>query len=285
MIKPVLQGEALLADIEDAAGETDPGVVQMWRRGQSGFLVTWCGHHLLFDPYLSDSLTRKYADTDKPHVRMTEQAVQPGSLRGIAVTTSTHNHTDHLDAETLLPLRKANPGLQLVLPAANRAFAADRLGCEADWPIGLNAGEKTMVGPFEFTGIPAAHETLEMNEEGQHHFLGYVVRMGDWQLYHSGDTLRYDGMEERLTETGPIDLAILPINGCKPERRVAGNLSGEEAAALARNVGMGTVIPCHYEMFEFNTADPAEFVQACQSVNQDHRALRCGERGHFQKGT
>lgn len=59
----------------------------------------------------------------------------------------------------------------------------------------------------------------------------------------------------------------------------------EEAAALARNVEMGTVIPCHYEMFEFNTADPAEFVQACQSVNQDHRVLRCGERGHFQKGT
>ena len=38
MIKPVLQGEALLADIEDAAGETDPGVVQMWWFGQSGFL-------------------------------------------------------------------------------------------------------------------------------------------------------------------------------------------------------------------------------------------------------
>lgn len=284
MIKPVLQGEALLADIEEAAAETDPGLVQVWWLGQSGFLISWCGHRLLFDPYLSDSLTRKYADTDKPHVRMTELAVPPGSLRGIAVTTSTHNHTDHLDSETLLPLREANPNLQLVLPEANRAFAVDRLGCEADWPVGLKAGEKANVGPFEFTGIPAAHERLETNQEGQHVYLGYVVRMGEWQLYHSGDTVRYEGMEERLTQMGPIDLAMLPINGRQPERRVAGNLSGQEAAALAREVGMGTVIPCHYEMFGFNTADPTEFVQACQRLSQGHRVLRCGERGRFRKG-
>ena len=32
--------------------------------------------HLLFDPYLSESLTKKYAQTDKPHVRMTRRAVK-----------------------------------------------------------------------------------------------------------------------------------------------------------------------------------------------------------------
>ena len=33
--------------------------------------------HLLIDPYLSDSLARKYAATDKPHVRMTALAIAP----------------------------------------------------------------------------------------------------------------------------------------------------------------------------------------------------------------
>ena len=56
-------------------------------------------------PYLSDSLTAKYAGTDKPHVRMTERAIDPARLDFIDVVTSSHNHTDHLDHETLWPLR------------------------------------------------------------------------------------------------------------------------------------------------------------------------------------
>jgi len=36
-------------------------------------------------------------------------------------------------------------------------------------------------------------------------------------------------MEDRLQPMG-IDLALLPVNGRAPERRVAGNLDGIEAA-------------------------------------------------------
>ena len=75
--------------------------------GQSGYLVKWKGHRLLIDPYLSDSLTRKYAGTDKPHVRMTARVIAPEQLDFIDVVTSSHNHTDHLDAETLGPLLAA----------------------------------------------------------------------------------------------------------------------------------------------------------------------------------
>ena len=45
---------------------------------------------MLFDPYLSDSLTAKYADTDKPHVRITERVIDPESLDFIDVATSSH---------------------------------------------------------------------------------------------------------------------------------------------------------------------------------------------------
>ena len=64
---------------------------------------------LLLDPYLSDSLTDKYAQTDKPHAGMTERVVAPERLNFIDVATSSHNHTDHLDPDTLGPLLKANP--------------------------------------------------------------------------------------------------------------------------------------------------------------------------------
>ena len=107
--------------------------------------------------------------------------------------------------------------------------------------------------------------------------MGYVARCGEWTVYHSGDTMLYEGIEERLSGLG-IDVALLPINGRAPERRVAGNLWGDEAARLAQAVGAQVVIPCHYEMFEFNTASPEAFVAECQKIGQGHEVLRCGGR-------
>ena len=54
---PHLQHQALLADIQ-AARQTNDGF-RIWWLGQSGFLLQWQNQHLLFDPYLSDSLTVK----------------------------------------------------------------------------------------------------------------------------------------------------------------------------------------------------------------------------------
>jgi L-ascorbate metabolism protein UlaG (beta-lactamase superfamily) len=226
---------------------------------------------LLMDPYLSDSLTKKYAATDKPHVRMTERVIAPEKLDFLDVVTSSHNHTDHLDADTLRPLRAANPKLRMVIPEVNRAFVADRLGSDIDWPIGLSDGQQTKVAGFEISAVPAAHETAEPQ------FLGYVIDANGLRIYHSGDTVHYDGMAERLREFN-VHLALLPINGAKPERRVAGNLNGTEAARLAHECGARCVVPCHYEMFEFNTASTDEFVAEAQRLQQPYRVLRAGER-------
>jgi L-ascorbate metabolism protein UlaG (beta-lactamase superfamily) len=118
---------------------------------------------------------------------------------------------------------------------------------------------------------------VDRDEHGRVKALGYVLRFGDWSLYHSGDTLRYDGMAEKLRPFA-IDVALLPINGRAPERRVPGNLSGPEAAQLAQDIGAKLVIPCHYEMFEFNTATPDAFADTCRRLAQPFRILRCGER-------
>jgi L-ascorbate metabolism protein UlaG (beta-lactamase superfamily) len=269
VIVPHQQDDALLLDV--AAADVRDGHVRLWWLGQSGFLVQFDGAHLLFDPYLSDSLTIKYANTDRPHVRMTERVIDPARLDFIDVITSSHNHTDHLDAATLGPLRHANPGAVVVIPEVNRSFVADRLGVDPGWPVGLGIGGQVEVGPFRIEAVPAAHEGLEPQ------YVGYVVRCGAWTVYHSGDTVRYEGMAEVLRPHA-IDVALLPINGRAPERRVAGNLSAGEAAKLGRDIGARVVIPCHYEMFAFNTADPAAFVEACDAIGQRGDVLRCGEQ-------
>lgn len=275
MIKPFLKDAEFLTDV--AAARDHDSRFHLWWLGQSGFLLQWRGKHLLFDPYLSDSLTRKYENTDKPHVRLTERVVAPERLDFIDVATSSHNHTDHLDADTLGALLRVNPNIELVIPEANREFVVDRLKITAEQPRGLDAGQFTVIEPFKIHAVPAAHEKIEKDPSGRHRFLGYVVEFDGVFVYHSGDTILYDGMIEWLRRW-PIDVALLPINGRSPERRVDGNLWGREAAQLAKDVGARLVIPCHYEMFEFNTATPAEFVEAATRINQPYRLLRVGER-------
>lgn len=279
LIQPAQKGAALRSDIAAA----DPGTgLMVWWLGQSGFLVKSAQGQVLFDPYLSDSLTNKYAETDKPHVRMTELAAQPAELVGIDLVTSTHNHTDHLDAETLKPLLAANPAAKLVIPEANRHFVAERLGCPVSWPSGMSDGETFRLNDLAIHAVPAAHNEIERDANGKCKHLGYIVEFGEMTVYHSGDTLRYPGMSESLRQF-EIDLAILPINGNRSERRVAGNLFGDEAAQLAKDIKARLVVPCHFEMFAFNTESPDLFTETCRQINQPYRVLRCGERLAFSK--
>ena len=275
MIRPAQSHQALLADI-GAADLRDAGF-RLWWLGQSGFLLQWQGVHVLLDPYLSDSLTKKYSQTDKPHVRMTELVVDPAQLSFVDIATSSHNHTDHLDAETLDPILKSNPGLQLVIPEANRAFVAQRLKIDARMPAGVDDGSMVELSGIRFNGVASAHETVERDERGHVKALGYVLQFGGWSLYHSGDTMRYEGMVEKLRPFH-VDVALLPINGRAPARRVAGNLWGAEAAQLAHDIGVKLVIPCHFEMFAFNTASPDAFIETCRRLGQAFCVLRCGER-------
>ena len=159
----------------------------------------------------------------------------------------------------------------MIIAEANRAFVAERLKTDPAWPAGLNDGQSITCGNFEFTAVPAAHETIAPE------FMGLIVRTRGLSIYHSGDTVLYDGMAARLRPYN-LDLALLPINGANSLRRVAGNLNGVEAANLARNAKAKCVVPCHYEMFKFNTASPDRFILEAKALHQPYKILRAGER-------
>lgn len=282
-MKPAFQQD--IAFLTDVHRVLESGGRRLWWLGQSGFLIAQNGRAILLDPYLSDSLTRKYANTDKPHVRITERVVNPvtlaTSIGGFELITSSHNHTDHFDPDTLLAILINDPLPPLILPAANREIAVERLGEGlSDSLKFLDDGASITINDIEIHGIAAAHNSVERDENGHCRFLGYVIRWGPLTLYHSGDTLLHDQLVPSLRRF-EIDIALLPINGHKPERRVAGNLDGPQAAKLAHDIGARCVIPCHYDMFEFNTASPDEFVAACARLNQQCQILRNGESWDF----
>lgn len=256
--------------------ESNEKTFHLWWLGQSGFLLQWKGKRVLIDPYLSDSLTKKYAATDKPHVRMSERVIDPELLKNISIVTSSHNHTDHLDAETLIPVLKSNPGIQFIIPEVNRDFVSERVQCEKEFPIGLNAGQSVTIDEFTLHGIPAKHNEIERDADGNCKYMGYVIEFGNHKIYHSGDTLWFDEIVY-LLKPFSVDVAILPINGNDPARKVAGNLDCREAAELGKAIHAGCVIPCHYDMFEFNTADVSDFERKAVKINQRYKILRGGE--------
>ncbi|MGD9737567.1 MAG: MBL fold metallo-hydrolase [Solirubrobacterales bacterium] len=273
MIAAARRDREFLADLEATAAE--PSSLHAWWLGQSGFLVARGGERLLLDPYLSESLTAKYAGTATPHVRMTERVVDPAELRGLAAVLASHHHTDHLDGETLRAVLAASPEAALLVPAAHRELAAERTGLGAERIVGMDDGVRAEVGGFRVEGVPAAHERIERDAEGRMVCLGYAVSVGPFRLYHAGDTVPYDGMAARI---GPVDLALLPVNGRDPARGVAGNMDGVEAAELAAALPARTAVPCHFEMFEFNTASPESFLAACERLGVSAARLRAGER-------
>ena len=270
--------DAFLSDVKTSLSA---GRLAVWWLGQSGFLIVQDGRAIVLDPYLSDSLTQKYAGTDKPHVRITERVIDPAvlaSLGCIDLISSSHNHTDHLDPETLIPLLEKNPEARLVIPAANREFVLERLSSVRPHRLIELDHEQTMaVGRHRVTGIAAAHPTEERDTPGRCKYLGYVIQINGLTFYHSGDTLWHEPAISALRHFR-IDLAFLPINGDLPERRVAGNLDGPQAARLARAIGARLAVPCHYDMFEFNTASPEHFVRECTRIKQHFRVLRNGEK-------
>jgi L-ascorbate metabolism protein UlaG (beta-lactamase superfamily) len=269
--------------LQDVAEVRSTYQVNIWWLGQSGFLVQYGDEHLLLDPYLSDSLSKKYAETNKLHVRLTERVITPEKLDFIDVVTSSHNHTDHLDAETINPLLAVNPQITIIVPRANLSFAADRLSVSPERLTPISVGDRVKVGAFTFRAVPAAHQQIDTDDGGDHKYIGCLVEVAGLTIYHSGDTVLFDGLIGYLDR--PIDVAILPINGRDPARGVAGNLSAVEAVQLAQAIGATVLIPCHFDMFAFNTVSPEEFVVLADAAGQPYALLQNGERLTLPRGT
>ncbi|WP_433206137.1 MBL fold metallo-hydrolase [Dactylosporangium sp. CS-047395] len=229
--------------------------------GQAGFLFTAGKAHLAVDPYLSDSLAEKYAGRLFPHTRMRPAPLGPLDLPPLVAVLCTHAHTDHMDPGTLTPLMAAQPMARLVCPRPAAGEALRRSGAAESRLDPLRAGERTGYGPFMVTAVPSAHEERTVDEHGDDRFLGYVIDAGGTRVYHSGDCAPWDGLAAWLSRMA-IDVALLPVNGRDAYRRdngVPGNFTFDEAVRLCAAAGIGTLVPHHWGMFAFNTADPADF--------------------------
>lgn len=234
----------------------------IWWLGQAGFLLKSSeGKFAAIDPYLSDSLAKKYAGKIFPHIRLHPTPICPEELPPISVYLVTHGHTDHMDPETLANFTKADD-YRIFCPSSQTEKAIER-GADGARVKPINSGETDSFGGFQIAAIPAAHEELVVDELGFYEALGYVVRFDELTVYHSGDCTPFRGLAERLKEHSP-SVALLPVNGRDRYRLtngVPGNFFAEEALQLCLDAGIGELVPHHWGLFDFNTV-PVEELQS-----------------------
>lgn len=232
--------------------------VQLTWLGQAGFLIRGPRATVLVDAFLSD----------RPN-RTIPPVVDPAELTGVDLVLCTHEHWDHFDRTTVTAVLKASPRARLVVPAPITDLAAEEAGVDPARIVGGVPGTPVVLDGCTVHPLPAWHGIdvadaygfAPPGEDG-HRYLGYVLDLDGMRLFHAGDTLWYEGMAERLREHR-VELALLPINGRDPVREranIVGNLDHREAALLASEAGVRTLVPMHYEMFAGNRGYPSHLV-------------------------
>ncbi len=233
------------------ATETPRGTAALWWLGQMGLWVKLGGTVLSIDYYAS-----------RDAERLVPPPVPAEEVRGVDAFLGTHDHLDHIDHESWRIWAHNCPEAVFVFPRLHAAaITADGIAPERQ--RGLWDGGACRVGEVTIRAVAAAHEFLAPDPAtGLHPALQYVIEGNGVRMWHAGDTVRYEGMLPKLQALGPLDAALVPINGrdaVRYRRNCIGNMTFQEAADLVGELRPGLAIPGHWDLFPGNTANPADF--------------------------
>ncbi len=219
--------------------------------GQSGFILEYKDTRIYIDPYLSDSVEK----IEGTHLkRMVPVPVQPDTIHDADWVLITHIHLDHCDLETLIPLAASSPECRFIGPnevchyLIENGFPNERVIMAPDNWLSLESG-------LRIHATPAAHPTIEIDQEGFSKYLGYIIELDGKRIYHSGDTFLKKEIITFVQRHTPIDTAFLPVNEHNYAREtmgILGNMGIRDAFEFASILQVKKLVPVHWDMFQPN---------------------------------
>jgi L-ascorbate 6-phosphate lactonase len=250
--------------------------------GQAGFAIRTHATVALVDAFLSPWEGRRY-----------ESSLPPERAEGVDLVLCTHEHVDHFDARSAPAIAAASPGATFVVPAPIVDMVTEA-GIAPGRVVGVQPGDDLELAGIRIRPVPAMHgvtmdDAYGFGEElsgGLVRFVGYVLDADGVRLYHAGDTIRFDGMDTTLRDHA-VDVAMLPVNGRDAEREargIVGNLSEDEAARLALDVGVGLMIPMHYDLIAGNLGSPGRVLDTLERHDPGMAVLVPARERPFELG-
>lgn len=225
--------------------------------GQAGFRLTLGALTLYIDPYLSNAVESAEGPDLRRRVPIWKD---PGCIDDADWVLITHEHIDHCDLATLIPLAKASAKCRFLCPSVVSNILTAH-GIEADRIVQATDNWLPLHMEVEVHPVPAAHPEIEIDPRGCSRYVGYIIDFNGKRIYHSGDTLLNNEVIKAASGFKPIDVAILPVNErnhYRESRGIVGNMSVREAFQFATDLEVGTLIPMHWDMFSLNSVYPEE---------------------------
>lgn len=238
--------------------------------GQVGFIFKFRGKYILIDGYLSDIIDRNN-NFAEGWVRRYPSPISGEELDFIDYVFCTHDHTDHADPVTLASIRRVNKKARFFVSEAIRPAVSAYIG-DSECVTGVRADEHIHLGnDIRVTPIPAAHEELHTDENGNYMELGFIFDFSGKKVYHSGDCCMYDGLSEKIKN---VDIMMVPVNGrdyFRNKADIIGCFDSYEAVKLAEEANAGMLVPTHFDMYDANCLNVAYFVDTLYKLNPTQR--------------
>ena len=233
----------------------DPGTIQVTWIGHSTFLLQYQGRNFLTDPIFGNCLTPIPGFSLK---RETPPGLTLPELPPIDDVLISHNHYDHLDAPTVKHLASVSARTRFWVPSGLGKWFRDKKIVpvqELAWGTSAKLGESA-----ELHCVPAQHFSARgAFDRNRTHWCGWVLRLGEMNIYYAGDTGYNPDFRELGRRFGGMDLSLLPIGAYNP-RWIMQSVHTDpvEAVKIHEDVRSRFSIGCHWGTFRLTDESLSE---------------------------
>ena len=234
------------------AAENNPSVTWI---GHATMLVRLAGKNVLFDPTFSPRASPVAFAGPK---RVVPLPIDIADLPRIDVVMISHNHYDHLDANSVQRLAVSTHGSPRFLVPKGLAAWFKEQGItrvdEYDW------WQEARVGPLRITFVPVQHWSRRgLTDTNQSLWGGWVVEGEGLRLIHTGDTGYSPDFKDIGQRLGPFDMAFIPIGAYAPRwfMKVM-HVDVPEAVQVRADLRAERAIGMHWGTFESLTDEPLD---------------------------